>query len=137
MNSCSGDFLKELNLTEGRGTGLPKIRRFMAKNDSPEPIFETDNDSVYFLTTLPIHGQFKVKQSEAQSEAQSDLILRALKESPMSSSELILSLGLKTKTGAFKRLIKSLLEQGLIEYTIPDKPNSRLQKYKLTAGFNK
>lgn len=40
--------------------------------------------------------------------------------------------GLKSKTGAFKRAIKELLESGLIAYTLPDRPNSRLQQYRLT-----
>ncbi len=39
--------------------------------------------------------------------------------------------GLDMKTGAFKRVIKGLLENELIEYTLPDKPNGRL-KYRLT-----
>ncbi len=42
-NRRVGDFLKELHLTEGRGTGIPTIRRAMERNGSPEPIFETDN----------------------------------------------------------------------------------------------
>ncbi len=51
-NSRIGDFMKELDLTEGRGTGIPKIKFFMNRNGSPEPIFETDIDGSYFLTTL-------------------------------------------------------------------------------------
>ena len=67
-NSRLGDFLKELNLTEGRGTGLPKIRRFMARNGSPKPVLETNSDNVYFLATLPIHEKFVVDVKEARLE---------------------------------------------------------------------
>lgn len=55
-NRRIGDFLKELHLTEGKGTGIPKIRRAMERNGSPNPIFETDADRTYFLSILPIHN---------------------------------------------------------------------------------
>lgn len=55
-NRRIGDFLKELRLTEGRGTGFPTIYAAMAANGSPEPVFETDADSTYFLATLPAHN---------------------------------------------------------------------------------
>ena len=54
-NRRIGDFLKELRLTEGRGTGFPTIYKTMADNGSPEPVFETDANSTYFLVTLPAH----------------------------------------------------------------------------------
>jgi ATP-dependent DNA helicase RecG len=57
-NRRIGDFLKELDMTEGRGTGIPIIRKEMAKNGSPEPRFETDEHHSYFITTLPIHSAF-------------------------------------------------------------------------------
>ena len=41
-------------------------------------------------------------------------------------------LGLKSKTGAFKRTLNELLNAKLIARTLPGKPSSRLQKYKLT-----
>lgn len=52
-NRRIGDFLKELKLTEGRGTGFPAIYHAMEQNGSPEPIFETDLACTYFLTVLP------------------------------------------------------------------------------------
>jgi ATP-dependent DNA helicase RecG len=51
-NRRIGDFLKELRLTEGRGTGFPVIYRALELNDSPNPVFETDEQSTYFLTTI-------------------------------------------------------------------------------------
>jgi ATP-dependent DNA helicase RecG len=54
-NRRIGDFLKELDLTEGRGSGFPKIYKEMRKNGSPEPIIYTDEQRILFLTTLPVH----------------------------------------------------------------------------------
>ena len=71
-------------------------------------------------------------QSRAQTGAQSESILHALASAPLSANELIAHLKLRSKTGAFKRVIKELLNNGLIAYTLPDKPSSRLQKYRLT-----
>jgi len=34
-------------------------------------------------------------------------------------------------TGQLNRAVTSLLGQGLLEYTIPDRPTSRLQRYRL------
>lgn len=72
-NRRVGDFLKELHLTEGRGTGLPTIYRAMEQNGSPAPVFETDEQCTYFLTVLPIHfdalaGSSPVGTSEAGNE---------------------------------------------------------------------
>ena len=42
------------------------------------------------------------------------------------------ALGLKDRTHVRNTYIVPALEAELIEYTIPEKPNSRLQKYRLT-----
>lgn len=49
-----GEFLKELDLTEGRSTGIPKILKVMKENGSPPPKFVTDEDRTSFLIRLPV-----------------------------------------------------------------------------------
>jgi ATP-dependent DNA helicase RecG len=44
------------------------------------------------------------------------------------------NLGHKMASGELHKQIKRLLEHKLIEMTIPEKPNSRLQKYRLTEA---
>ena len=43
-NRRIGEFLKELSMTEGRSTGIPKILHAMEQNGSPPPEFEFDED---------------------------------------------------------------------------------------------
>ena len=73
-NRRLGDFLKELDLTEGRSTGVPTIQAKLAENGSPRAIFETTDDRLTFLVTIPIHegcDQSSEKNSGTSSETNS------------------------------------------------------------------
>jgi len=48
------------------------------------------------------------------------------------SKEIFAAIGMNGDSRAFKRHIEPLLAEGLVKMTVPDKPNSRLQKYRLT-----
>lgn len=52
-NRRLGDFLKELDLTEGRATGIPTIQKSLRENGSEKAVIETDDDRTYFLMTIP------------------------------------------------------------------------------------
>ena len=78
-------------------------------------------------------------ESKVESKVESGLesirerVLSALIHAPLSKSELARALGYKNTFGQLHERIRDLLAEGLIEYTLPEKPNSRLQKYRLTA----
>ena len=60
-------------------------------------------------------------------------ILAALRAGEHSRSELLKTLGRARRSGNFRKAIDKLLREQLIERTLPAKPNSRLQKYRLTT----
>jgi len=62
-NRRIGEFLKDLRLAEGRGTGIPKIQRKMAENGSPKPLFDFDEGLSYFRVILPVHPRYQVLHS--------------------------------------------------------------------------
>ena len=119
---------RELHLIEQWGTGIRRIFEEASELGLPEPKIEEVGMRVRF--TIYLAKEHKI--TSTQSGAQSVEILNALSGSPLSAAELMEALGLKTKTGAFKRIIKELLENEMIAYTVPEKPKSRLQKYRLT-----
>ncbi|MBU2721294.1 ATP-dependent DNA helicase [Acidithiobacillus ferridurans] len=60
-------------------------------------------------------------------------MLAALASRPLGRSPLLRHLGYRQPTGNYKMAMTKLLQARLIELTLPDKPNSRLQQYRLTA----
>jgi len=148
-NRRIGEFLKELNLTEGRGTGIPKILRAIRKNGPPLPIFATNEDRMYFVARFPIHpgaipritkeGSAETERAGAKSQSKSQreplnvLICRYLQAQDATAAEISAHLEQKQVSGQLKFVLKEMIGQGLIAYSVPDKPRSRLQKYRLTA----
>lgn len=58
-NRRLGDFLKELDLTEGRATGIPTIQKALRDNGSGPARIDTDQDRTYFLLTIPCRRGFE------------------------------------------------------------------------------
>jgi ATP-dependent DNA helicase RecG len=189
-NRRIGDFLKELDLTEGKSTGFPIIRDAMAANGNPDPVFYTDDQQLLFMVTLPCHPEFLVTKmstksgtklskvdvdakfnqgidiealgtllnndvSEVVDYVREQLVTKSVTKSATKSAtklvtklidfmqeeksreELFSFLGIGNQTKNFNTNIKPLIDNNLIELTIPLKPNSRLQKYRLTEKGKK
>jgi len=170
-NRRLGDFLKELHLTEGRGTGIPTMRKAMKENGSPEPVLETNEQCTYFLTTLHAHpdwldqnsddwestDQEPIKYRPGAEEAEADVPGSPITEHVLNKhwtsgeqvseklAELVKSIEGENTRSALQEIvtIKSRryfiaeylnpgIEQGFLEMTIPDKPQSSKQRYRLT-----
>ena len=70
-------------------------------------------------------------QVDTLSDAMMSVLL-ALESKCLSRKEIFAAIGLRGDHRAFKRNIEPLLADGYIEMTVPGKPNSKLQKYRLT-----
>lgn len=120
-NRRIGDFLKELGLTEGRNTGFHKILRALRENGSPEPCFETDEERLYFLTTLYIHPAFAQATHHPHTQLEQkglsereQVVLAYLSEHPKESIAVI-SAALGIPKSSVSRVITNLKEMGLLE----------------------
>jgi len=147
-NRRIGEFLKELDLTEGRSTGISKILKVMVENGSPAPEFESDDDRSYFLIRLPVHERAAREETPqvtpqvtpgvtpqvgtklALSRHQVDILHKCLEDSTL--VDLMALIGRSDRTKFRNQVLNPLLDAGLIEMTIPDKPRSSKQQYRLT-----
>ena len=139
-NRRVGEFLKELRLTEGRGTGIPTMIRAMRENGSPEPQFDTDDDRSYFSTMLLRHPLDRPLRSDIEEEVTplSSLqrnILRMCIE-PQSRRAIAERLGLSHATHLMTRHLRPLMDGGYLAPTDAS-PSSPKQRYRTTkAGLS-
>lgn len=57
-NRSLGDYLKEFQLSEGRGTGIPTIQGELRRNGSGPAVIETNEERSYFLIEIPCRESF-------------------------------------------------------------------------------
>ena len=123
-----------MELLESLGSGIPRILRAYG-----EDCFKsTDN---FIRITLPISVQdgtqlapsrHPVGTQSAPSVENIDKLIVFCSEA-RSFSEMLAFMDLTDRTKFRRKYIHPLLEAGILEQTMPEKPNSRNQKYQLTA----
>ena len=134
-NTVIARVFRELHLIEQWGTGVRRMFKEAEEQGLPEPQIAEIGMRVRFTVRLSekILVQPVAVEVEAQVEAQVEIhIIAACAAVPLSSAEIAAALGHKQLSGNLRKALPRLRAAGLLEYTIPEKPNSHLQKYRLT-----
>lgn len=145
---------RELHLTEQWGSGVKRIFVEAAAQGLPEPrITEIATGvrlSVFLAQVLTAghagpgvaatiaaqHSAGSRLESQLESQLESKLaakVLALLQAQESGKAALSHALGHRSVSGELHKQIRRLLDMGLICMTLPDKPQSRLQRYRITT----
>ena len=123
-NRRLGDFLKELELSEGRATGIPTIQEELRKNGSPEARIDTDEARSYFLIEIPCREGFEMfsilsscsehpqtkTEPETETEPKGKLKALSMVMEIMASDSAITISALADKCGKSRTTIQSYIK---------------------------
>lgn len=110
----------------------------MAANGSLAPLFETDDERASFVIRLPVHTLAQVTSPVATDQVTDQVtdevakLLEIAAQGEQARRILQDSLGLKHIPHFREAYLLPALAGGYLEMTLPDQPNSRLQRYRLT-----
>ncbi len=137
---------RELELIEEWGSGYKRITEACSKGGYPEPIWE-ELGMVLRVTFFP-HPE-TVSQLGAKTGTQSapswnpdeisdeELKLLVFCKEPKQFNEILQKMNWSDRTKFRRKFLHPLLENNMIEMTMPDKPNSSNQRYVTTSvGMN-
>lgn len=102
-----------------------------------ELILEIIRDSLTEITVIGRSTDQDSDQVTDQDKTPIERILSALGDETLSATDLMERLGLSHKPTFRKNYLNPALEQKLIERTIPNKPNSKNQKYRKHQNLEK
>ncbi|HPR65304.1 MAG TPA: ATP-binding protein [Thermoanaerobaculia bacterium] len=137
-NALIADLLHRIGYIEKAGTGVKRIREEARKGGYPLPTWEA-NDFVTTVFRPNPEVRHEVGQTWAQSGAQSgpsrdqvEILRNCLIEKAL--TDLLEIVGRTNRTKFRDQVLKPLLQAGWLEMTIPDKPRSSKQRYRLTEA---
>lgn len=127
-NRRSGDYLRDLQLSEGRATGIPTIQDELRKNGSEPARIETDEGRTYFLIEIPcregVENEMDAKNGTINgtingmiNEREAALIAEIAKQPGIKKNELAEKMDLSVRT--ISRILQNLSSDplGFTEYS--------------------
>ena len=131
------DLLHHIDFIEKAGTGIRRIRNETRTQGCPEPKFGTNGfftatfgPNPKVRTSADVYRVHDVTMEDTMEDAKMVRLLQAI-SGTMTKQDLQSSLGLKNDDYFRKAYLLPALRAGLIEMTIPDKPRSKYQRYRL------
>jgi ATP-dependent DNA helicase RecG len=133
-NALIADMLHRIGFIEKAGTGIERIRKEARDQGCPEPRFAETG-----FVTATFYPNPRVKESaESQGEAEIEapsrhqvlILANCMEEQSLTS--LMKIVGRADRTKFRHQVLRPLIDAGLVEMTIQDKPRSSRQRYRTT-----
>jgi len=130
-----GAFFREIHRADELGSGMRKMMRYGKAYGGADPQL-IEGDLFRLIINVPEYGAKPAASSEAaqvtpEVTPEVSRLLLVLKDE-MDRLSLQSALGLKAEKNFRLLYIRPALDLGVIEMTIPDKPTTSKQKYRLT-----
>ncbi len=134
--------LHRMDAVERIGSGIRRIRDLCREHGVAEPLIEVSESWVTTTFRRPVTeseeeagdrsalSRHQVGTKSAPSRHQVQILRNCLTEKAIGT--LMASVSRKDRTKFRNQVLKPLLQGGWLEMTIPDKPTSSKQKYRLT-----
>ena len=141
--------LKILGYVNMFNRGIPRVKNLMKANGNPDPVFVVDQITHFNVIVPQSHDASGTKSGPSRDQVGiksvsslqdlADKIKVSVNEidkilgycqKEHSMNEIMAYLGYASRTKFSRKYVKPLIDAGLLVLTIPDKPNSRLQKYR-------
>ena len=148
-NPLVADLLHRIDFIEKAGTGIRRIRDGAKAVDCPEPEFEADSFVTVTFRPNPevreISGNDRITPEvtdqvtdqvtgQVTGQVAPEVRLLRVLSGEMTRQDIQEALGLKHRDHFNQVYLIPALEAGLVEMTIPDKPRSSKQRYRLTPA---
>lgn len=132
-NPLVAELFRRIHMVEAWGRGMSLIMR-----NAPEVEFrEVAGLFIASFARPSYQSDVGDLTTESQPESMKQRVILMLQAGPLSKAEISKKLGPKAVSGVLNKLMINLLADGVVVQTLPDKPSSRLQKYKILIDHKK